>query len=334
MAIPKQVEEAASLAEQYIGSLNADPDIDEQEEESENEVNEETEEASKDTDTDEEEPEVKETEEDKTEEDKDTDVSKLLAEIEKKEQQYKSLQGKYNAEVPRLQNELKEMKDEIFTRIGEIADSKIEDAKKEDTNEMLDKFKEEYGDEYYAMLKEIIKNEVSPLLQDSIKPVSDKVTEVSESQEQTAQKEFAAALDQKVNGDWRNALEGKDDGFLEFLQQPDPSGVYTNAELFDIFNSKWQPEKMASLMNVYFGEPESEIAEKQKQHKQSPDEEALIAPSRKTKHKTPSSSENKIWTMQSIEEFQLADRQGKFSQEESKAMWDELLLALAENRIQ
>ena len=224
------------------------------------------------------------------------------------------------------------MKDEIFARIGEIADAKsAPDKKEEQTSEMLEKFKEEYGDDYYSMLQEIIKQEVSPLLKDTIKPVEQKVERVSESQSEVAKNEFAKALDDNVTGDWRNALDGKDDGFLAFLEESDPTGLYTNAELFDLFNSKWQPEKMATLMNMYFGEKTPE--EEPKKKKPSPDEEALVAPSRKTKHKTPSTEEQRVWTAKSIEEFKLADRQGRFSAEESTKMWDDLLLALSQNRI-
>ena len=324
MSIPKQVEEAADLAEKYLESLNADPETKEQEDAEETE--EETDEASNDADT-EEDPDEEEAEE------QETDVSKLLAEIEKKDQQYKSLQGKYNAEVPRLQTELKEMKNEIFARIGEIAESKAAPSEKEEqTSEMLDKFKEEYGDQYYSMLQEIIKQEVSPLLKETIKPVEDKVEKVSDSQAESAKNDFAKALDDNVTGDWRNALEGNDEGFLAFLEESDPTGLHTNAELFDLFNSKWQPEKMAKLMNMYFGENAPET-EKPKTKKPSPDEEALVAPSRKTKHKTPSTTEAKIWTAQSIEEFKLADRQGKYSVDESSEIWNDLLLALSENRI-
>ena len=59
----------------------------------------------------------------------------------------------------------------------------------------------------------------------------------------------------------------------------------------------------------------------------------MIAPSRNNVHTVPDSKDKQIWTQDSIKEFQRLDRQGKYTADVSKAMWDDLLSAMSEGRI-
>ena len=307
MGLPKQVEEAADQAEEYIKGLNS----------------EESSEATEESETEEETA----TTEDDTEDAKE--------EVDTFENKYKSLKGKYDAEVPRLHTELKELKENIFSKIEELSvnrePEKTEDEPTQDYSDKLAAFKEEYGEDLMGYLDAYFDSKVQPTLdkhtKESITPLQDKITNVEDSQTNAAQVEFASYLNNNVNGDWQTAVGTPE--FDAFLQKEDPNGMYTYGELMNKFNSDWDEVRMAKVFNQFFPEEKTE----EKVNKGVSDKDALISPSRQTKTKAPE-ADNKIqWTEESIKQFEQDDRRGKFSSEESKELWDDLLAALGDNRI-
>lgn len=308
MGLPKQVEEAANLAEELHGKMFPK----EQEEQEEVETEEEAEQ---------EKVVEEEAVQDDTPEEKDTF-----------EARYKSLKGKYDAEVPRLHQELKELKQSIFDRLGNLETKKEQVAEVKAVNEKLEKFREDYGDDLIDYLREFIKEEVTPMVQQNISQVKQKVDSVEETQVKAAQESFMAVLDGKVEGDWRKLWAGEDEGFVEFLSQPDPHGLYTYGELVEAYNNKWDADRLATVFNTYLSKTAQPVQREQPK-KPSPANEAMVAPSRKTPTAAPRAEEKRIWTQESMKEFQVADRQGKYDPETSKAMWEDLLSAVSENRI-
>lgn len=311
MALPKQVEEAADLAEEYMNGLNA--------EEGESEAGEEV-----DTEeSDEEESEEAADDETNTEEEEERNVF---------EEKYRVLQGKYDKEVPRLHGELKELKEKIFERLGDIETAKAQpEEKAPEVDDKMAAFKEEYGEDLIGYLDSYFESKMKPAVAEQTKealdPVQKQVASIEESQVQTAKDEFASYLDSNVNGDWREAAS--DPKFEEFLAQEDPSGFSTYGELLDKFNQDWDQTRMAKVFNAFYGEGKTETPEK----KSSPDKDAIVAPSRKTQAKTPEASDKINWTRESIKQFERDDRAGKYSSEDSQKMWDDLLAAPSENRI-
>lgn len=300
--IPKQVEEAAELAEELLA---AKPD--EKEETPEEEALEE-------------EPEAEEAEE----------VEEPPA--EDFQQKYKTLQSKYDKEVPQLHKELKELKQSIIDRLGEVMKKPDPQPEKVEVavNEKLAKFKEEYGEDLYDYMRELISVEGKNLFFEQSKPIQEKVSKVEESQITAARDAFTAALDEKVQGDWQALFNG-DPEFEKFLNTKGPFGLMSFGEMMDQANSNWNADAMAEIFNHYLSQnappqKQSKVAEKHK--------EALVAPSRSTKHSAPKSGEKRIWTLETMEEFQKADRQNKYSQEESQALWNDLMSAAAEGRFQ
>ena len=301
MSLPKQVEEAATAAEEYIASLN--------------ETDEET------TDTEE----ASDTEED-------TQEDEVIEEQEEEDfkAKYSTLKGKYDAEVPRLHDELRDLKENVFKKLDNLSE-KEDGPSKDDTHEelennpLLEAFREEYGDDLMKYLDAYFESK----LPEVVKPVEAKLASMEETQVDVAQAEFATHLDKEVNGEWREAWDGKDPKFTEFLAKPDPSGLYTNSDLADLYSKNWDADKMVKLMNMYFDDgkaPEKKETNKEK--------DALVAPSKKSPVTAPKTNDDKInWTPESIRQFEIDDRRGQYSSEESKMMWDDLLSAPSENRI-
>lgn len=311
MGIPKQVEEAADLAEEYIKGLDAE------EEESE---------AGEEVDTEESDK------EEESEEAADDEANTEEEEQEEKnifEEKYRVLQGKYDKEVPRLHSELKELKEKIFERIGDLSQKpEVEEAPVPDAK--LEAFKEEYGEDLIGYLDSYFESKMKPAIEaqtkESIEPVQQKVTSLEDSQVETAKTEFASYLDKNVNGDWREA--GEDPNFIAFLETEDSSGFNTYGELLEKFNNSWDEKRMAKVFNAFYGE-KTEAAEK----KPSPHKEAIVAPSRKTQAQAPNDDGKIMWTPESIKQFERDDRSGKYNQEESQKLWNDLLAAPSENRI-
>jgi len=311
MGIPKQVEDNAAEAEEFLKNLNEASDT------------EATEEAETDEDS------GGSTDESASDEGDTEDVVEDKVDIF--EQKYNSLKGKYDAEVPRLHTELKELKESIFEKLNTISETSKEEEKLEIPDDKLAKFKEEYGEDLLGYLDAYFDSKVQPTLkqqtEDVINPIRDKVESVEESQIQSAKTEFADYLDGNVNGDWRDI--GVNPKFQEFLTQEDPSGLYTYGELLENYNKQWDNVKMAKVMNIFFGDK----TDTKKETKPTPDQDALIAPSRQTKTQVPAADEKIRWTAGSIKQFELDDRKGKYTPEESQSMWNDLLSAPSENRI-
>mgnify|MGYP005844839585 CR=1 FL=1 len=279
---------------------------------------------------------------DTEEEDQEEDEEEIQEADEEEEddetfkQRYNSLKGKYDKEVPRLHNELKDLKQSVLERLGSLEETskKTETEEPPPVNEKVEEFKEKYGDELHDYLLTLIKEEGSSLLKDEIKPVSEKLNTIEEDTQSQKLTKFMETIDGKVSdsakGKWQDILAGEDENFLEFLDKPDPSGMFTYGEVFAKASNDWNSDRIAKVVDKFFEEqaPASEKKDKARKEK-----EALIAPPRKTRSKAPEGNEKKIWTQDDMKQFEKDDRQGKYSQEESMALWNDLLLAPSEGRI-
>jgi hypothetical protein len=311
--VPSQVEEAAELAEQLHNQMYASEPVVEETETQEVEA------APIDTDDEEVVP-------------HDDDV----AELRKFKDRYMHLKGKYDAEVPRLSQELRELKQSVFERLDKAIKPAAEATPEVDeTSEFVNAFAENYGEDFAENLRKLISLEASKLQQ----PVQKQIADVEETQVKAAQTNFVNYIDSTLNEgreapvDWQGLWAGNDPNFLEFLKQPDPSGLYTYGELAELYNQNWDADKLVNIFKLYTDAQAPTVRTQPKTPKTSPQQEAMVAPSRSVSTVTPSTDSKKVWTSDMVQEFQRADRQGKYSSEDSKALWDDLLSALAENRI-
>ncbi len=330
-AMPKQVEEAAELAEQLFERMNKGPDsaapVEEEVVASEEEAS--TEEETQDESTSNEDEDSEEVEE----ETEDTvDISEL-AELKKFKARYLSLKGKYEAEVPRLHQKYNDLQQSVIERLEKaVVQKEVKEEPTAKTPDKLEQFKEEYGEDFVDTLKMLIQAEADAKIKSSLQPVQDQVLSVEETQIKAAQQSFMGYLDEKVEGNWRELWEGADPNFIEFLQKPDPSGLYTYGELVQRYNDNWDADRLSKIFNIYLEDTKPE-PEPKKPEQPNPAKTAMVAPSRSNTHNIPKTDDKKIWTQDMIREFEKADRAGKYTTDESKNMWDDLLAAVAENRI-
>jgi hypothetical protein len=238
----------------------------------------------------------------------------------------------YDADVPRLHKELKELKSKVFERLGEAAQPKDE-PKEDPLAEKLTKYREEYGDDLIEMARLIARSEFEPFLKQQIAPVEEKIQNISETQVAAAQEEFKKYLDSHVKGDWRSVWSADNQAFIEFLSQKEPYGLYTYGDLVDKYNNDWDADGISNILNTFLEKNAPAAPPAPKQQAKDPAKDAIVAPSRSTQTTTPTSQEKRIWTQDMIREFERNDRANKYDAETSQAMWEDLLSAPSENRI-
>lgn len=332
MGIPAQVLQAAEMAEELhskMFTMNASSEDGDSTstEDPDTEDTDDTEEAAEDTSTE-------------NYEDEDDDIEEQVPhdddveELRKFKARYLSLRGKYNAELPRLHQELKELKQSVFQKLEQQIDQRQQQQEvlqKPQEPDKLSAFKEEYGEDFVESLRALIQAEAEAKIMATIKPVQEQVSSVEDTQVKAAQQSFMGYLDETVKGDWKGLWEGKDPKFIEFLNQPDPSGLYTYGDLVQQYNNNWDADRLAKVFNTYL---DSKQPPKQPKPEQpNPAKQAMVAPSRSTQHTAPKTTDKIIWTKDAIKDFEKNDRMGKYNPEQSKAMWEDLLSAVAENRV-
>jgi len=320
MALPRQVEEAAALAEELHAKMFNQEQTPEPADGQEAEIEDQDEDTS-------------ELEDDDIEDEETLPHDDDVAELRKFKARYMSLQGKYNNEVPRLHQELKELKQSVFQKLEQQLEQRQQQdiVQKPQELDKLSAFREEYGEDFVDSLRALIQQEAEATVKTSLQPVQDQVSSVEDTQIKAAQQSFVGYLDETVEGNWRSLWEGKDPKFIEFLNQPDPSGLYTYGDLVQQYNNNWDADRLSKVFNAYI--KTTATTEQVKQERPNPAKQAMVAPSRSTQHAAPKSTDKIIWSKDSIKDFEKNDRMGKYNPEQSKAMWEDLLAAVAENRV-
>ena len=334
--IPKQVQEQADLAEEFMATLYGKDEEDTDKNEAE-----------KDEELEENESEEKDAADDQ---DDDLDTDDLGAQDDEDDEEdtyrkrYETLQGKYNAEVPKLNQELRKLKDDIFQRLGDLnkateqpeADEEADDTAK--FEEELEGYREQFGDELLTLIEKLTERKAKSLLGESLSPVSQKVDSVESAQIQSAQAAFVDDLSSRVDGEWEPLWKGEDQGFIDFLDQKEPNGFFTYREVAKKANDSWDADTLSKVFNTYLASlnqksepntPKSSSREKVNEKAQ----QERVAPNRKKVAQVPAENEARIWTQADIKEFQEKDRKGKYSKEESEALWHDFLRAPSEGRI-
>jgi hypothetical protein len=324
MGIPRQVEENAAMAEELLASMNG-ADAEESTEEQEEQASTETEEtAQADSETEA----VVEAETQEAEVD-------WEARATENEQKFKTADGMLKAQS----KEFKEFKDEVLSRLGDKDTTTETEAplvvSDEDKAlaERIANFKEEYTPEYVADLVAVIRSELAPEFESKTESLQTSVDEVKDTQLATAQENFASYLNDKTDGKWTELCEGTDSKFVDFLKQPDPSGLYTNGQLLKAYNNAWDADKLATLVNLYLGKSPAPVVEEEVSTATDGEEQNLIAPKRSAPVTPAVEGEKIFWTSDSFAEFQKQDRAGKFTEEESQNLWNDAISAPGEGRM-
>ncbi len=245
------------------------------------------------------------------------------------EQKYRVLQGKYNAEVPRLQKEiagLREQNRELAAKI-ELLETLI--AKQTTTQpsesaprqeETLEKLKEDFPEIYNAVMT-LVERYIPARIEEKLKPVETRLN-------QSMLDAFYSKLTALVP-DWTTI--NTDDGFLAWLNEKDRfTGVTRHEMLMQAFN-RLDVTTVAEFFKAYkeLSQHESQPQEKQ----ESPTRNIAPPAGRPSTKGSTSQPAKKVFTTKEVREFYTRVALGKVKPEDKKRIEKEIMLAYQEGRI-
>jgi len=250
-------------------------------------------------------------------------------------QKYYTLKGMYDAEVPRLHSDLREMKAQMQQLLAEQAAAKVaKPAEEKPVSSLItDEDKEAFGPDLIDLIDRATESKVSTLrereaeLVNEIKELKGKLGNVTERQVVSEKDRFLAGLTQQVP-DWE--VLNVDQGFLNWLQQVDPVyGIPKHVALTTAYENS-DVARVAAIFNAYKQSlPPAPVANKNQQELQ-----RQVAPTRTRSTTTPADQSDKpIWTSDSIEEFYTDWRRGVYDDAEAASMEKQIHAAIAEGRV-
>jgi hypothetical protein len=254
---------------------------------------------------------------------------------EKWAHKYHTLKGMYDAEVPRLHSQMREMQTQIQQLIADKAAVEATKVEQKQVVESLitEQDKEAFGPDLIDLIERATESKVSTLrsreadLMAEIKELKGQLGSVSERQVVSDKDRFLMGLGQQVS-DWE-ALN-VDQGFLGWLQQVDPVyGVPRQAALSNAYESL-DVTRVANIFKAYKQTlPQTPAPSRAKQELQ-----RQVAPTRTRSTTTPADGVNeRIFTNQDIEQFYTDWRRGFYDEQEAADMEKQIHAAIAEGRI-
>jgi hypothetical protein len=242
------------------------------------------------------------------------------------ETKYKTLQGKYNAEVPRLNQEVKGLRDEsaklkakveLFEQLvaQQVAQQPVQ---KQDTEELepeIKQLQEDFPEIYKAVMKVVEKHGVSK--QD--------LQNVNQQVQNAQMSSFYSRLAQKVP-DWETLNTDKD--FLTWLQEPADFTNKTKQQLLQDAAYAGNVDLVAKFFLTYKNQNSTSAADESKFSN-------MVAPpkGRSPTAVTSNSASKPIFTAQQVEQFYRDKSLGRLSKEKANQMEEAILAAAKDKRI-
>lgn len=254
------------------------------------------------------------------------------------ERRYRTIQGKYNAEVPRLTADLKDLRNQLATALTEIDRIKALKAEASQSQQPLvtDKDVEAFGSDLIDVIdrkaREVAGNMVSTRMREletENSRLKEQLTGVSERQVTNDRRTYFMELARMVPD--YEALN-VDQGFMDWLAEVDP---LSGASRQDYLTSAWNAfdaSRTAALFNTYketLARPAPVSQPKQQLQRQ-------VAPgTSKASSAAPTPASAKIWTVGEIEQFYHNVRRGQFHGKDAErvSIEAEIDQAVAEGRV-
>ena len=265
-------------------------------------------------------------------------------------QKYYTLQGKYDAEVPRLSSELRDLKGQI-SEISSRQAEPVEEVSPQTvghsliTEEEVELYGEDFIDVVGRRAQEIAQARESGTiaeLRNEIANIKGTVNDTGKRIERTEQESFYVKLDRQLE-DWREInVEPEFVGWLDTVI-PETRGLTRKSVLMDAFNSG-NVEDTANVFRTYKSakqgnaQPSASNMVGQPAGKATLDLNQYVAPSAgqgSPQGNTGEKTSQKIWTQQEIASFYADVRQGKFRKrpEDKSKIEQAIVNASAQGRV-
>lgn len=262
-------------------------------------------------------------------------------------QKYKTLQGMYNAEVPRLHSQNKELSQRVQHMEQLLASISSQQTRASQPIQQLpklvsDKDVEEYGESIDVMRK-VTREELGSvaqriaqlegLLSQFQTSVVPQVQAVAQKQAVSAEQMFWADLTKNVPN-WREVNDNQE--FHSWLLEVDPlTGISRQTYLEDA-QRMMDAGRVANFFRAWLEDTGQANVAQNKGRASSSELEKQVAPGRTKSSGNPQSNKAKVYTPQDIQKFFSDVRQGKYKgrEQERDRLERDIFAAQRENRIQ
>ena len=233
------------------------------------------------------------------------------------EARYKTLNGKYNAEVPRLHAALKERDAKLNGLTEEV------EALKRTVNPLVRPEEiQEYGEPMIDMIRRTAREELAS----STAEVKDLKAKVDKFETATATNTEASFYERLVAlvPDWMAINDNP--AFHSWLSEYDDFTGFQRQSLISEAEGKRDADRVAKFFNA-FKEVQSKTAAS------ATDSLESQVPPESTGATSPSSDGKKFWTRAEVADFYARHRRNEFTEEEAAAIDSEIQVAVRQNRI-
>lgn len=327
MALPDQIRKQSEAVQKLYEELNTDPEAPPQGEGEQSDPPEPTQEPQA-SDAGEAPPngQEKETPEPKKQ------VNPDAIEGEGFEQKYRTLQGMYNREVPRLLSQNRELgqrlnqMEQLLANMQEQQKSEPQPTAENTKPLVSDAEIEEYGPETVDLFRRLSRQETLPYIQkiaelegtikDLKTSVVPQVENVVQRERQTTQERFWADIDQAVP-DWREINNNQD--FHTWLLEYDPMYGSTRQELLEQAQSQFNSQRVVSFFETWKRMNPTHGQEQKAENSSSREElEKQVSPGKSRSASVPTTSEGRTYTPEDIREFFKDVSAGKYKGREDE----------------
>lgn len=242
------------------------------------------------------------------------------------EQKFKVLDGKYRAEVPRLHQEVKDLKAENATLREQLAAKPAAPQRLEFTAEE----REQYGDDLLALVDRIATQRAASVApaapQVDLNPVTERMQRLERQVAETAEEGFFRKLGKLVP---HYAEQNVDSGFVNWLAERDQFTGQIRQALFDDAYNALDVDRIAAFFKAY---PYQSNVERT--NPTQPTLEQQVAPEQ-SRSAPPAPAGKKQWTGKEIQDFYTQVRRGLFQgrTEEMARIEQDIFAAQQEGRV-
>ena len=222
-------------------------------------------------------------------------------------QKYKTLQGMYDADVPRLHQQVKELTSRLdkMTEDAKLADQKAEEDKRQAVAEAMenlvtDEDRQEFGDDLIAVQRKVAREEAAPLYK-QLEAVMSENAQLREMLEQTGSKVTQSSFEQELYRLVTDFAEvNTNPNWIKWLDEHDPLLRAPRRVVAEKSFSEGDAESVAHFVNLFkASQQEAEPAKKAVEQEL----ESQIQPSKSTSSPTTPAPKGKTYTDDQIRQM-------------------------------
>lgn len=170
------------------------------------------------------------------------------------EQKYRVLQGKYNAEVPALNERVRQLQTDLNVAQSEVATLKTQPTNSIDLSAISAEEREQYGEDFVNFVAKVAKGQ-APAPSNDFAAVNQRVEQLASVVAETKEDKFFQSLKDKAPS-WE-ALN-TNAGFLEWLSEVDEFSGLSRQQMFNDAYAKLNVDRVAKFFLSYAATQSSE----------------------------------------------------------------------------